>query len=123
MYIGKNKKGNECLIWDEEKKNRYILTFYGKVVVTKALIVSQVVYTATVVPATNIVINSWNKSVYAFLWSSKRERVKRNVCINKQLDGGLDKVDMESKINSFYLSWKSKLLDETTCRWKSLFKY
>ena len=68
-----------------------------KVVIIKALIVSQIVYTATLLPAPIFVIKSLNKSIYAFLWSSKRERVKRNVCINKQLDGGLDMVDIESK--------------------------
>ena len=84
-------------------------------VVIKALIVSQIVYTATVVPVPIFVIKSLNESIYAFLWSSKRERVKRKVCINKQLDGGLDMVDIESKINSLYLSWISKLLDDQTC--------
>ena len=83
IYIGKNKKENECLIWDEKIQKKIqnilinwkqrILTFYGKVVVIKALIASQIVYTATVVTALNVVIKSLNKSIYASLWSSKRE--------------------------------------------------
>ena len=70
-----------------------ILTFYGKVVIIKALIVSKIVYTATVVPAPKVVIKSLNTSIYAFLWSSERE------------------------------SLISKLVDEQTCRWKLLFRY
>ena len=61
--------------------------------------------------------------MYSFLRNSKGNKVKRNVCINNVLNGGLGMVDIESKFNSLRLSWIAKFLSESKGAWKVLFSY
>ena len=44
-------------------------------------------------------------TIYTFIWNSKREKVKRNVCIKSKREGGLGMVDLILKANSLRLSW------------------
>ena len=75
------------------------LTYYVKVVVLKILVTSQMIYLASAVPVPSNVVNQKkkvpsnveiNKLMYSFLWSSRKEKVKRNVCINQNVKGGLN---------------------------------
>ena len=99
IYVGENKKELDTLNWNDEiDKIANILniwkmrnlTYYGKVVIVKILAVSQIVYRATALSIPNCVIKRLNKLIYQFIWNSKKEKVKRNVCINSIIDGGLN---------------------------------
>ena len=81
------------------------LTYYGKVVVLKSLVISQFVYVASILPIPQKLFVDLNKLMYNFLWNSKREKVKRTVLINDIEKGGLGMVDLNSKFQSLHLSW------------------
>ena len=99
------------------------LTLYGKVVVIKHLVMSQIVHTATAVPIPPKIIKRINKLAYTFLWNSKTEKVKRNICHNPEVEGGLGMIDLESKCRSLRLSWIHKYLRDEQSAWKILFRY
>ena len=65
------------------------LTFYGKIVVLKSLVISQIVYVASVLCVPKSFVCKLEKIIYTFLWGSKREKVKRTVCINSIEKGGI----------------------------------
>ena len=130
IYVGKNEKEVEKYNWQDklDKIQNIIrvwklrnLTFYGKVVIIKTLLVSQIVYPAKVIRVPQTFIKSLNKIIYSFIWNSKKEKVKRNVCINRPNHGGLGMVHLESKIQSLKIAWISRLLEESERSWKFLF--
>ena len=99
------------------------LTYYGKITIIKALLISQIIYVATVYTVPSKFIIDINKILFSFLWNSKREKVKRGVIINTSKAGGLDMVDIESKIKSLRLSWLSKFVDDHPRPWKNIFNF
>ena len=99
------------------------LTYYGKVVVLKILVTSQIIYLASAVPVPSNVVKEINKLMYSFLWSSRKEKVKRSVCINQNVKGGLNMVDIQTRIGSLRLSWLSRFIMNECASWKILFSY
>jgi len=99
------------------------LTYYGKITIIKALLISRIIYVATVYTVPSKFIIDINKILFSFLWNSKREKVKRGVIINTSKAGGLDMVDIESKIKSLRLSWLSKFVDDHPRPWKNIFNF
>ena len=81
------------------------------------------VYTATAVPVPSKIIKTVNKLIYAFLWNSKRERVKRSTCQYPEKEGGLGMTDLDSKCRSLRLSWIQKYFTGEESAWKILFNY
>ena len=132
VYVGKNVKEVEKMNWEGKigKVTRILnswkmrnLTYYGKVTILKVLVTSQIIYLATAVPVPCDVVKKINKLMYSFLWGSRKEYVKRNVCINKVTNGGLDMVDLKARINSLQLSWLKKFMTNECASWKILFSY
>ena len=97
--------------------------YYGKVTVLKFLVTSQIIYLATAVPVPYNVVKQMKQLMYSFLWGSRKEKVKRNVCTNKVVKGGLNMVDLEARINSLRHSWLSKFLRNENVSWRILFSY
>ena len=132
IYISRNKGITEQMNWDNKlKKIQNVinmwkhrnLTLYGKVVVLKSLVVSQIVYLATALYVPKTFIQSLEKTMYNFLWGSKREKVKRSICINSVEQGGLDMIDLKSKLQSLKLSWITKYLKNRHLPWMFLFAF
>ena len=96
------------------------LTFYGKIVVIKILLISQLIYLGTCYTMPPKYVKKLNKILYSFLWNSKREKVKRAVVINSTLQGGLGMVDLDAKLTSLRLSWIPKILHDSKQPWKYL---
>ena len=132
IYVGKDKRKQEQLNWE----NKFIkiqsilnmwksrnLTLYGKIVVIKSLLISQIVYPASVIHVPESLVRKLEKMIYTFLWGSKREKIKRTVCINSPEEGGLGMIDLKSKIHSLKLSFISKYLKYHDQPWMQLFGY
>ena len=65
------------------------LTCYGKIIIIKCLIIPQLVYLGTAVSMPSYICKALHRTIYTFIWNSKREKVKRNVCIKSEREGGL----------------------------------
>ena len=119
-YLGENKK--LLLDWNWNVKIDKIrnvlnmwkmrdLTFYGRIIVLKMLAASQIVYTATVVPVPkHFFLQILNRLLFCFLWNSKKDKIKGNVIISDIENGGLNMIDIASKISSLRLAWISRFL-------------
>ena len=132
VYVGKNNVAIQELNWNntvEKIKNTLDLwkmrnlTLYGKVVVIKLLIVSKLVHVATAALVPSKIIKDINKLIFAFLWNSRKEKVKRSVCHKPVSQGGLGMIDLRAKCRSLRLSWIRKYFIYKQSSWKLLFEY
>ena len=132
IYVGMNIKEVDILNWEGKIDNikRILdlwkmrhLTYYGKITVIKMLAASQIVYVATAVPAPRDAIKRINKLLYSFLWRSKTEQIRRNICINEVTSGGLGMIDLEARVSALRLSWIMKYLNGLNTSWTTLFSY
>ncbi len=98
IYISKNKKERE-----------------RKVVMVKSLAISQLVN----VP--NDIIKCINRLIYNFIWKRK-DRIKRNVLIGYQEKGGINMVDVESKIKAVKAAWVSRISDSSNSKMSAIFR-
>ena len=64
-----------------------------------------------------------HRTIYTYIWNSKREKVKRNVCIKSEREGGLGMVDLILKANSLRLIWINKFFNADDAMWKTLFSF
>ena len=133
IYLTRNNIESERMNWFEKlSKVKSILNFwklrnltiYGKVLILKALIISQFVYTASVLPVPYKLIIDLNKLMYNFIWNSKREKVKRSVLLNPIQNGGLGMIDLHAKFKSVLLSWFTNFVNcDLDVSWRFMFEY
>ena len=99
------------------------LTYYGKVIIIKLLLLSQLIYLATCYKIPNKHIKELNKIIFSFLWNSKKEKVKRVVVMNPVSQGGLGMIDIDSRMRSLRLSWLPNILNDSEKPWKYICKF
>lgn len=96
------------------------LTYFGKSLVLKSLAISQLVYKFNMLQPNKDTIHTIKKIIYNFIWKAK-DRIKRNVLIGKNTDGGIGLIDVESKIKSLKASWIPRLCQKA--KWSCIIKY
>ena len=72
----KNKIKNMNVLVNNWKKRN--LTLFGKVLIIKTLLVSQIIHLLMFCPISDIIIKQINKIIYNFLWNAKVDKVARN---------------------------------------------
>ena len=121
MYFGKDIEECNKMIWSEKLKklesalSRWKarnLTYYGKISVVKTFGISQLLYCAYSVHVPDYVIKEANKMLFQFIWSSKKEKVKRTTITGYMEYGGLKMIDLENQIRAMKLKWISRLFAE-----------
>ncbi len=70
------------------------------VAVVKAFGVSQLLYCAYSIHVPDYVIKEANKMLYQFIWSSKKEKVKRTTITGYMELGGLKMMDLQNQIRA-----------------------
>ena len=80
----------------------------GKIAVLKSLIVLKLVYVLSPLPLNVKPIKEVNKLFFAFLWSGKGDKIKRNTIINDYPNAGLKMIDIISFSKSLKATWKKK---------------
>ena len=86
------------------------LTYYGKISVIKTFGISQLLYSANSIHVPNYVLKDANKMLLQFLWSSKKERVKRTTVTGYMEYGGLKMVNLQNQIRGLKIKWISRIL-------------
>ena len=111
-WLPKIKKLEACLeVWKSRK-----LTMFGKVLIVKALALSQITYTINVLCVPNYIVKLIEQCLYKFIWEHK-DRIKRTTVIGEYLQGGLKMVDVKCKINAMRATWiKSMMQPQSYCR-------
>ncbi len=78
------------------------LTLYGKIVIIKTFLMSQIIYKVTVLPAN--IINDIVNVIMNFLWSGKQPRIKREVLYNSHDNGGIKLPHLPTQITAINVS-------------------
>jgi hypothetical protein len=67
--------------------------------------------------------NKLNKLAFTFLWNNKPEALKRESLLNTYADGGLNIVDIKTKIESLFVKQVLQLIKEHRAKWTFLAVY
>ena len=85
------------------------LTMLGRAQIIKSLLLSKLIYTASMFPVPEEVIKEANRIIFKFLWKGQ-DRVARKAMINNFENGGLNVLDFETMVKSPRLAWLRRLL-------------
>ena len=104
--------------------NRRDLTVLGKVTIIKSLIYSQFSYLAIpLIKPPKSLIKSIDTLTFHFLWGCKRDKIKREVIIKRQVvEGGLGLFDFSEFLTSLKITVIKKIIDPNfDHHWKQIF--
>ena len=105
--------------WEKRK-----LTLYGKITVTKTLLLPNITYVATNTVIPKEVLRNFNSMLFNFIWSGKKDKIKRSILTKKYEEGGLNMTDIETYLKAIHLKWIKRLHDDNlNANWKVLPKY
>ena len=96
------------------------LTLQGKITVFKSLAISKIIHIAYLSDIPNYVLESLKKIQNDFIWSGKRAKIKHLTLCNSYEMGGLQSVDIETKMIALHLSWIKRLFDPSHQQWKTI---
>ena len=94
------------------------LSFRGKSIILKAVISNYIWYVGSLTLMPHNVLCNLNKLLFSFIWSNKTEVVKRLTLINNFQNGGLDIVDIKTKLETFLVGQVLQLIKGTKAKWK-----
>ena len=96
------------------------LTPIGKIQLIKSLIISQLNHLFLSIPSpSETFIKNLNADLFAFLWNSKSDKLKRDIVVRKYLEGGLNMLHLKTYIESLKITWVRKLYT-TTSKWQKI---
>ena len=90
--------------------NKRNLTFFGKITVIKTLLSLRFTYLFQTCFTPKDIISRINKIFYGFLWSNKREKIRRKTTICSKENSRLDMIHIEYFINAIktkFILWSS----------------
>ena len=119
IFLGNDRKRTDHENWDAKTKvctnilNRWKhrkLSFKGKAVVINSLMISRLVYSATILPVPTRVINAVRESIVTFIWRDKKPAIAYNVLSLPTEKGGLNICDLSIKRDSLRIRYISRLI-------------
>ena len=94
------------------------LTLLGKIAVFKTLAISKLVYCSYLSNVPNSILETVNKIQNKFIWSDKPAKISHFTMCNAYERGGLQKTDINLKVDALHLSWVRRLFDDNDHQWK-----
>ncbi len=99
------------------------LTLNGRVLIIKALAISQIIYLASLIPFTHEIIKEIEVLLYEFLWGVKTHKVKKAIIVQDFMHGGHKMIDLQSMIMTQKLKWIRLYFNNHDCLWRPLMEY
>ena len=99
------------------------LTIMGKITIFKTIILSKIVYITFLSNIPKIIIDKLENIQKTFLWDGKRPKIKHTTLIGSYEKGGLNGVDIKSRLCALQLSWIRRLFDNNDHAWKLIPNY
>ena len=128
VYINKDlQKATQANITDKLEKIESLikiwscrhLTLKGKVTIVNSLLVSQMLYIASVIHIPKWAITKYNTLINNFIWDNKPPKIKYTTLIAPITQGGLNLQDLETKIKANKITWIKHLIDQNINKpWK-----
>ena len=95
----------------------------GRVVVLKSLILSKLIYLWIMLPnPPDDLIESLQKKCFDFVWSGKKDKIKRSISVYHTKDGGLNIPNIKKYIHALKLTWIKRICNDTPGKWKTIIK-
>ena len=96
---------------------------YGKSLLAKALGAFQLIYSASMVSVPDSLINGVQSYLFSFLWSNKKDKIKRKVMYQHFSEGGFNFINFRTMVKSLRLAWIGRLLSNSNDTWKAIPNY
>ena len=127
IYVSYDKKGNNQMNFNLKVQKLQTnldiwksrgLTLYGKVLITKSLGLSNLIYLVSNVTVPKDIGPMVKDKMFHFLWKTKKDKIKHTSLYQDLSTGDLQMVDNELTIKSLRLAWIKRLLFRDNCNWK-----
>ena len=97
------------------------LSFIGKNLVVKSLLLSKFTYVGSLITVPEEVIKQVDKLTQDFIWNGKRAKLKKTFLMNNYEEGGQNFPDFRSVISALKLKWIKRYLNTQVIHpWKTL---
>ena len=108
----------ECQLKQWKCRN---LTYFGKVIILKSLVISNITYIMSALPTFKFINKIIEKLIYSFIWKGK-DKIKRRTIIGRTDKGGLNMPDFLLQSYALKTSWLHRLLHDQNenALWKIL---
>ena len=99
------------------------LTIKGRIVVAKALLVSQLVFLASCVPIEKVDLREIQSHIMKFIWRGRPPKVARGTLCQGIKQGGLNAVDVETFFAALQLNWIRRMFIDTEAIWRKILQH
>ena len=96
------------------------LTLFGKVLIIKSLGLSQIPYSASNTNVLKDAIETVKRKLFSFLWSKKKDKIKREGLYQDYDKGGIRMTDVGLMLKAMRLAWIPRLLKHANSNWNSV---
>jgi len=119
VYFSYDGKGNDELNFNQKLTELQTkldmwsfrdLTLFGKVMLIKTIVISQLIYFASNLPVPAGIEDSVKTKCFKFLWRNKKDKIKRSGLYQDTNEGGLRMTDIALMFKFFKLAWIPGLL-------------
>ena len=94
------------------------LTLMGRTLLVKALGISKIVHSASMLCVPEEVIKRVQEKLFSDLWRNKKDKIERTVMYQTPCRGDLNFPNVRTTVKAFRLSWIGRLLSESSEAWK-----
>ena len=112
FFVKIRKMETKCLLSRD-------LTLMGRTLLVKALGISKIVYSASMLWVPEEVIKRVQEKLFSFLWRNKKDKIKRTVLYQRPC-GGLNFPNVRTTVKTLRLSWIGRFLSESNEAWKAI---
>ena len=96
------------------------LTPFGKTTVIKTLVLSKIVHILIALPSPSLALTKEIQQMfYSFLWNEKPDKIKRQIAVQKPIDGGVGITDIIKFDQSLKLTWIRRI-QNSGAKWTKL---
>ena len=96
------------------------LSLYGRILITKTLGLSKLIYSSTCVQTPARMSDIVNKLVVNFIWNGKKPKIKRDTLIGPKDKGGLELPDYEIVTKSLQRAWVKRIKEGIRKEWMEI---
>ena len=96
------------------------ISLYGRILITKTLGLSKLIYSSACVQTPARVSDIVNKLVVNFIWNGKKPKIKRDTLIGPKDKGGLELPDYEIVTKSLQCAWVKRMKEGIRKQWMEI---
>lgn len=129
IHFSYDKKGNDDLNFSLKLRKLQTkldmwsarsLTLFGRVLITKTLGISQIIYSASNIEVPDTIADTLKRKLFNFIWKKKKDKIKRTVLYQDLEEGGLHMTDVDLMFKALRLAWIPRLLNAGDKNWCSV---